>query len=133
MKIKTSVFPSPNKKKCNAANKGQTCVTTEYRNYLTSEEFAKLVSIDVSDDPALDEFQHLFMEQVFCSAQDGDMVSPDELDGYHHSIAELMVRAGIVSGSKPNASFLTELGFRTSAKIIGEFHFVDSEPSYTIC
>ncbi len=133
MKTKTSVFHSPNRKKRNAANKGQKCVTTEYRNYLTSEEFAKLVSIDVSDDPTLDEFQHLFMEQVFCSAHDGDMVSPDELDGYHRSIAELMVRVGIVGSTKPSVSFLTELGFRTSAKIIGEFHFVDFDPSYAIC
>ena len=133
MKIKTFVFPSPNKKKRNAANKGQKCVKTEYRNYLTSEEFTKLVSIDVSDNPTLDEYQHLFMEQVFCSAHDADMVSPDELDDYHRSIAVLMVRAGIAGGSKSSVSFLTELGFRTSAKIIGEFHFVDSEPSYAIC
>ena len=67
------------------------------------------------------------MEQVFSAAHDEDMVSPGQLTIYRSSIAELLHRAGIVSDSKPNASYTEDLGYRTSTKVLGEFHIIDYE------
>ena len=70
-----------------------------------------------------------FMEQVFSAAHDEDMVSTYELSAYRNSIAELLFRADIVRDSKPKASYIADLGFRTSNKVLSEFHFVDYELS----
>ena len=83
----------------------------------------------VSDDPILEEYQSFFMEQVFSAAHDEDMVSTYELSAYRNSIAELLFRADIVRDSKPKASYIADLGFRTSNKVLSEFHFVDYELS----
>ena len=129
-KIKLNVFSSPvESKKSNVGKKGQQRVRTECRNFLTSDELGKFESVDVSDSPVLEEFLSLFMEQVFSAAHDEDMVSPNELTIYRSSIAELLHRAGIVSDSKPNASYIADLGFRTSNKVLSEFHFVDHKLS----
>lgn len=69
------------------------------------------------------------MEQVFSAAHDEDMVSTYELSAYRNSIAELLFRADIVRDSKPKASYIADLGFRTSNKVLSEFHFVDYELS----
>lgn len=127
-KIKINVFSSPvESKKSNAGKKDQQRVRTECRNFLTSDELAKFESVDVSDNPILEEYQSLFMEQVFCAARDEDMVSTYELTTYRNSIAELLFRAGIVRDSKPKASYIADLGFRTSNKVLSEFRFVDTE------
>ena len=94
-----------------------------------ADELAKFESVDVSDDPILEEYQSFFMEQVFSAAHDEDMVSTYELSTYRNSIAELLFRAGIVRDSKPKASYIADLGFRTSNKVLSEFHFVDYELS----
>ena len=127
-KIKLQVCFTPNEVKSNkSANRGKKSVSTNCRNFLTSDELAKFESVDVSDDPILEEYQSLFMEQVFSAAHDEDMVSTYELSAYRNSIAELLFRAGIVSDSKPKASYIADLGFRTSNKVLSEFHFVDYE------
>ena len=127
-KIKLQVCFTPNEVKSNkSANRGKKSVSTNRRNYLTADELFKVESVDVSDNPVLEEYKILFMEQVFSSAHDRDMVPDYALDAYHRSIAELLLRAGFVGNSKPKASFLADLGFHTSAKVIGEFRFVDSE------
>ena len=128
-KSKFNVSPSSpfDLRKSKAGKKDQQRVKTECRNFLTSDELAKFESVDVSDNPILEEFQSLFMEQVFSAAHDEDMVSPDQLTIYRSSIAELLHRAGIVSDSKPNASYIEDLGYRTSAKVLGEFHIIDYE------
>ena len=128
-KSKFNVSPSSpfDIRKSKAGKKDQQRVKTECRNFLTSDELAKFESVDVSDSPILEEFQSLFMEQVFSAAHDEDMVSPDQLTIYRSSIAELLHRAGIVSDSKPNASYIEDLGYRTSAKVLGEFHIIDYE------
>ena len=129
-KIKLQVCFTPNEVKSNkSANRGKKSVSTNSRNFLTSDELAKFESVDVSDDPILEEYQSLFMEQVFSAAHDEDMVSTYELSAYRNSIAELLFRAGIVSDSKPKASYIADLGFRTSNKVLSEFHFVDYELS----
>ena len=127
-KIKLIGFSSSvESKKYNAGKKSQLCVRTKCRNFLTSDELDKFESVDVCDNPILEEFQSLFMEQVFSAAHDEDMVSPDQLTIYRSSIAELLHRAGIVSDSKPNASYTDDLGYRTSTKVLGEFHIIDYE------
>ena len=128
-KSKFNVSPSSpfDLRKSKAGKKDQQRVKTECRNFLTSDELAKFESVDVSDSPILEEFQSLFMEQVFSAAHDEDMVSPDQLTIYRSSIAELLHRAGIVSDSKSNASYIEDLGYRTSAKVLGEFHIIDYE------
>ena len=98
---------------------------TNARNYLTSDELKKFASINVSNNPVLQECQHLFMEQVFCSCHDEDMVPKLALDTYRHSIGLLLIRAGIACNLKLIAPIIPELGFRTSANVIGEFRFVD--------
>ena len=129
-KIKLQVCFTPNEVKSNkSANRGKKSVSTNSRNFLTSDELAKFESVDVSDDPILEEYQSLFMEQVFSAAHDEDMVSTYELSAYRNSIAELLFRAGIVSDSKPKVSYIADLGFRTSNKVLSEFHFVDYELS----
>ena len=129
-KIKLQVCFTPNEVKSNkSANRGKKSVSTNSRNFLTSDELAKFESVDVSDDPILEEYQSLFMEQVFSAAHDEDMVSTYELSAYRNSIAELLFRAGIVRDSKPKASYIADLGFRTSNKVLSEFHFVDYELS----
>ena len=71
-----NVYPSPfNMRKSKAGKKDQQRVRTECHNFLTSDELAKFESVDVSDDPILEEYQSLFMEQVFSAAHDEDMVS----------------------------------------------------------
>ena len=127
-KIKLIGFSSSvESKKSNAGKKSQQRVRTKCRNFLTSDELDKFESVDVCDNPILEEFQSLFMEQVFSAAHDEDMVSPDQLTIYRSSIAELLHRAGIVSDSKPNASYTDDLGYRTSTKVLGEFHIIDYE------
>ena len=127
-KSKFIASPSPfDLRKSKAGKKDQQRVKTECRNFLTSDELDKFESVDVSDSPILEEFQSLFMGQVFSAAHDEDMVSPDQLTIYRSSIAELLHRAGIVSDSKPNASYIEDLGYRTSAKVLGEFHIIDYE------
>lgn len=127
-KNKLQVCFTPNEVKSNkSANRGKKNVSTNSRKYLTADELFKVESADVSDNPVLEEYKILFMEQIFSSTHDRDMVPDYALDAYHRSIAELLFRAGIVGNSKPKASFLADLGFHTSAKVIGEFRFVDSE------
>lgn len=127
-KIKLIGFSSPvESKKSNAGKKSQRRVRIECRNFLTSDELDKFESVDVSDSPILEEFQSLFMEQVFSAAHDEDMVSPDQLTIYRSSIAELLHRAGIICDSKPNASYIEDLGYRTLEKVLGEFHIIDYE------
>ena len=127
-KNKLQVCFTPNEVKSNkSANRGKKSVSTNSRKYLTADELFKVESADVSDNPVLEEYKILFMEQIFSSAHDRDMVSDYEKDAYHRAIAELLLRAGIVGNSKPKTSFLADLGFHTSAKVIGEFRFVDSE------
>ena len=130
-KSKFNVSPSSpfDLRKSKAGKKDQQRVKTECRNFLTSEELAKFESVDVSDDPILEEYQSFFMEQVFSAAHDEDMVSTYELSAYRNSIAELLFRADIVRDSKPKASYIADLGFRTSNKVFSEFHFVDYELS----
>ena len=129
-KIKLQVCFTPNEVKSNkSANRGKKSVSTNSRNFLTSDELAKFESVDVSDDPILEEYQSLFMEQVFSAAHDEDMVSTYKLSAYRNSIAELLFRAVIVRDSKPKASYIADLGFRTSNKVLSEFHFVDYELS----
>ena len=129
-KIKLQVCFTPNEVKSNkSANRGKKSVSTNSRNFLTSDELAKFESVDVSDDPILEEYQSLFMEQVFSAAHDEDMVSTYKLSAYRNSIAELLFRADIVRDSKPKASYIADLGFRTSNKVLSEFHFVDYELS----
>ena len=130
-KIKFNVSSSSpfDLRKSKAGKNDQQCVRTECRNFLTSDELAKFKSVDVSDDPILEEYQSLFMEQVFSAAHDEDMVSTYKLSAYRNSIAELLFRAGIVSDSKPKVSYIADLGFRTSNKVLSEFHFVDYELS----
>ena len=98
---------------------------TKSRNSLTSDELNKFASIDVSNNPVLQECQHLFLEQVFCSCHDEDMVPKLALDTYHRSIGLLLIRTGVASNLKLIAPIIPELGFRTSANVIGEFRFVD--------
>ncbi len=127
-KIKINVSPSPfDLRKSKAGIKGQQRVRTECRNFLTIDELLKFESVDVSDDPILEGFQYLFMEQVFSAAHDEDMVSTYELSTYRNSIAELLFRAGIVRDSKPKASYIADLGFRTSANVADKLHFVYTE------
>lgn len=128
-KSKFNVSPSSpfDLRKSKAGKKSQQRVRTKCRNFLTSDELDKFESVDVSDSPILEEFQSLFMEQVFSAAHDEDMVSPEQLTIYRSSIAELLHRAGIVSDSKSNASYIEDLGYRTSAKVLGEFHIIDYE------
>ena len=129
-KNKLQVCFTPNEVKSNkSANRGKKSVSTNSRNFLTSDELAKFESVDVSDDPILEEYQSLFMEQVFSAAHDEDMVSTYKLSAYRNSIAELLFRADIVRDSKPKASYIADLGFRTSNKVLSEFHFVDYELS----
>ena len=130
-KSKFNVSPSSpfDMRKSKAGKKDQQRVKTECRNFLKSDELAKFESVDVSDDPILEEYQSLFMEQVFSAAHDEDMVSTYELSAYRNSIAELLFRADIVRDSKLKASYIADLGFRTSNKVLSEFHFVDYESS----
>ena len=129
-KIKLIGFSSSvESKKSNAGKKSQQRVRIECRNFLTSDELDKFESVDVSDDPILEEYQSLFMEQVFSAAHDRDMVSTYELSAYRNSIAELLFRAGIVRDSKQKVSYIADLGSRTSNKVLSEFHFVDYELS----
>ena len=67
-KIKLIGSSSPvESKKSNAGKKSQQRVRTKCRNFLTSDELDKFESVDVSDNPILEEFQSLFMDR--CSVQ----------------------------------------------------------------
>ena len=109
------------------ANNGKHSVMTLRRDYLTSDELNKVASVDVCNFPKLQKYQTLFLEQVFSSGHDKDMVPRSEISTYRRSIGELMIRAGIASNLRQIATILADLGFRTSKHVIGEFRFVDSE------
>lgn len=125
MKKYKAFFTPEELEEIRATHSGKRNTLNKKRNYLTSDELNKFASINVSNNPVLQECQHLFMEQVFCSCHDEDMVPKLALDTYRHSIGLLLIRAGIACNLKLIAPIIPELGFRTSANVIGEFRFVD--------
>ena len=129
MKKYKAFFTPEELEEIRATHSGKRITLNKKRNYLTSDELNKFASINVSNNPVLQECQLLFMEQVFCSCHDEEMVPKFALDTYHLSIGRLLIRAGIACNYKLIAHIIPELGFRTSANVIGKFHFTDNELS----